>query len=462
MKGAKIIMLPLFFLSCQKDLKGKDYLITGVSDSVENLEKAITDSVGPFQAFVKLFLSRGLYEGEDFKMENEERNVILEFTEGGMKKLEDWKITVDELLIHFKQISEEKTGFEHFVFSRVKMKTEGKNSIKISSSPPLNSEDVKWAVKSILHFLILKKNNEPRGIFKIKEIGEKCVELERVNMSTDYINSIKIVVMENPEKVFSEFLKGNFHLIFPIPQIFLEFFKDVEEIAFNSYRIPYFIHFITFNPDRFSLLGDEIRGAILKGVDWREIIKNIYGEEKEDSIIPYEFNPSEAVKILERNGWQLKENKNIRERNGKKLRLIISFPSWWPSGRRLIFFVKNSLFKLGIEVHIKTLSTENFMQSLEQGNYGDLLLIMGNPGPRESSFSFWCYKTSSGYNPFSLKNRDFCLAVEKGNKNLLREMLLKYPPFIPLSSPPLTIAYTSQLFIPGEWARSFSFWRFIH
>ncbi len=84
---------------------------------------------------------------------------------------------------------------------------------------------------------------------------------------------------------------------------------------------------------------------------------------------PYEYNMVEAEKILDEAGWIKSPNKKIREKNGEKLKIQISYNTNNPTDRSISEFLQGEFLKVGIELDLLGEEDQTYKDRLRAGKF---------------------------------------------------------------------------------------------
>lgn len=174
-----------------------------------------------------------------------------------------------------------------------------------------------------------------------------------------------------------------------------------------------------------SLAHDEVRKALAYGVNRQEIIERVFQgkaeavyspflpltQEKSEDIKKYEFNPDEANKILEENGWKRAEN-GIREKDGTKLEIEISTLDW-PELAQTADILSSQWEKIGVKTTVNIMAVSDLQQNHIRPREYESILFGQITSFDPDLYSFWhsSQKRDPGLNLslFEDKNADSLL-----------------------------------------------------
>jgi peptide/nickel transport system substrate-binding protein len=123
----------------------------------------------------------------------------------------------------------------------------------------------------------------------------------------------------------------------------------------------------------------EIRLALTMAINREEILEGYFGEFatpavspispifKEyfnDKLKPIPYNPDEAKRILEKNGWRDSDNDGIIDKNGIPFKFKLTIATGRPHREFAAIIIKRDLKKIGIDVEIENLETSLFFSNL--------------------------------------------------------------------------------------------------
>lgn len=149
---------------------------------------------------------------------------------------------------------------------------------------------------------------------------------------------------------------------------------------------------ITLNASGTLLSDINLRKAIAHAINKEDISKGITDGIENIAEIPftkdsqffdlklnekYEFNREKANELLEKAGWRLNNKTNIREKNGKPLKLkYITYPSFDAVNDSIVTLIKSQLSEVGIDVEILNLEKMEWYQTYMKGDF-DISLWLG-------------------------------------------------------------------------------------
>lgn len=141
-------------------------------------------------------------------------------------------------------------------------------------------------------------------------------------------------------------------------------------------------------------LGDpQVRRALTLAIDRREL-QHILGMPPEIPVfdgIPtlglfrrgelppgLEYDPAEAVRLLEEAGWSDRDGHGVRDPGGRPLAIEL-IASTWGQGENAAVYVQDRLRDVGVEVEVRTLDLTIARERLYSGDFD--ALVLGTSGP---------------------------------------------------------------------------------
>ena len=230
------------------------------------------------------------------------------------------------------------------------------------------------------------------GRFKIVDINSNCISLEKnmqwrnIEKENSKITTIKVNIYPTMGEVFNSFKLGNVDLINTTTQNYQDY---IGTIGFNVTETPgRQFDFISLNCQDEILQDQYVRQAIRCAIDKNNIISTVYNNKKIVAEYPLDYgnyiyegtnssgyNPDQAKRILEENGWECSNNKWKKKVNGenKTLKIKLSVNKENEQRLQVTQIIKEQLENIGISVTIVKLSEEQYKNALEQKNYQMLI-----------------------------------------------------------------------------------------
>ncbi|MBU3968871.1 hypothetical protein KJ991_01505 [Patescibacteria group bacterium] len=280
-----------------------------------------------------------------------------------------------------------------------------------------------WSAVDPEQFVFSRFNIEPigSGPYKIKSIKSDSAGVSEYyilepfddySLNKPFISEIETRFYSNEKELNKAYEKGSIISMNTISPLRAEELKqDGERI--ETYPMPrVFAVFLNQNQAQI-FTNKEVRQALDVATDKEYIVKEIlnnYGEIAETPIPPgsiklkttesiknKSFSSTEdrvnaAVDILEKNGWKLSENKNIRTKKvGKKIESLefTMATSNIPELKNTAQLIQNMWEKIGIKVNLQFFETSNLNQDIIRPRKYDALLFGEIVGRDMDLFAFW-------------------------------------------------------------------------
>jgi peptide/nickel transport system substrate-binding protein len=241
-----------------------------------------------------------------------------------------------------------------------------------------------------------------------KESKIKFLTLERFDKFYDSdikINKITFNFYENWKDAIKAFERGENMGIGNLTPGKERFFTTKKDLVLHDFRIPQYMG-LFFNTRRFNLNNRNVRLAIAKSIDKRNIFK-VYGGPGRiiaSPILPGTLgykdikiglsNPQESISILKKEGYQ-KNNNGLFAKNGSALsfNLVIVDSQL---DKKIAEAVKGQLIKVGINIKIKALPLPNLQAEYIIPRKYDMILIGENLGLDPDPYPFWHSSQTKG------------------------------------------------------------------
>lgn len=273
-----------------------------------------------------------------------------------------------------------------------------------------------WEKISPEQFAFSQLNIEPvgSGPYKIKGVKinssgilEKydLVAFNDYALGEPYITNLTIKFYPNEQSLIDAYSGG---VVESINTISPENAKELESKNIRIERVPLpRIFGLFFNQNENAILANkEVRSALNMSLDREKIVNEIlsgYGIAINGPIPPkskyfdrtnneIEFNVTKAIEILEKNGWKLNEETNIREKTVKKVVTPLHFSistSDAPELKNVANILKEDWKKIGADVEIKVFEMGDLNQNVIRPREYDALLFGEIIGRDMDLFAFW-------------------------------------------------------------------------
>jgi len=285
-------------------------------------------------------------------------------------------IPIDELTFEFKLNSAIPTFFEAISFKILPAHLiTDMNRFNIASSDPY-----------------LNRNPVGTGIYKLAEVKDNEISLDFNNKhltNTPNIKNIKFKLFSDEKKAQEALIGGQVHAISSMDTDTirdLQSFDNIEvyksSTIYNQYWGLYFN--LSENGPK-SLQSIPLRSVIASGINRERILISLlnFGVEAKgpipetswaySSVPTFRFNKEKAIQTLQDEGWTLKENESIREKDGEQLKYQLFLVNN-PDRVKIAENIKQDLFDIGIEIEIIAKSKEQLVSENIVPRSFDLLL----------------------------------------------------------------------------------------
>jgi ABC-type transport system substrate-binding protein len=143
------------------------------------------------------------------------------------------------------------------------------------------------------------------------------------------------------------------------------------------------------------------------------------------NVKPVEFNPQEALKILQKAGWKDSDNNGILDKviNGKKTDLSITILEPLQDINKYLTVFKEDASKVGVEIKIKNVEWNSFVQLLDEKNFEAVRLAWGAGGVEWDPKQIWHSSSIKGAssNFISYSNPEVDRLIDQARKLYERE-----------------------------------------
>jgi len=175
--------------------------------------------------------------------------------------------------------------------------------------------------------------------------------------------------------------------------------------------------------DPHPILSDKsVRKAISYSLDYDSIIDNIFlGQGKrqasnvlpavtwayDPTILPYQYDPDAATKLLDEAGWVKDPVDSIRRKDGNKLALNLAVPAGNTTLQDLAVTVQDQLKTIGFEVSVESLEYGTLVQKLVSQQFDMVLITLEGLGADPNDDVLWhsIYDIpNAGFNAISYYN----------------------------------------------------------
>ena len=135
------------------------------------------------------------------------------------------------------------------------------------------------------------------------------------------------------------------------------------------------------------------RQAILEKIQFGQgevTVSNFYrfGRNYDGSIQPYPYNPEEASRLLDEAGWIDHDGDGLRDSDGVPFRFSLLISSGNRFGRSLGLFLREDLYKVGIEMEIRQLEWAAMLKLVQEHNFDAVSMAWATP-LEEDPYQVW-------------------------------------------------------------------------
>lgn len=275
-----------------------------------------------------------------------------------------------------------------------------KDTVKITLSEPVPFFEYNLTFPLLPNNYYLGENfyDSPKipigtGMFKIDSIDGSNIVLSKnekwwnIENKNSKIQKIQIKIYSEIGEVYNAFKLGNLD-IFTTSNVNLE--QYIGTIGYTNLEIKgRQFDYLSFNCDDDILSKPEVRKAIKYAIDRVNITSSIYNNQRYVSDFPLDYgnylyqeetngtgyNPEEAKKILQDNGWEYKYNRWQKVENYKTLRLNFNLTVNSSHEQRVAVAenIKAQLEQIGIKITLNKVSDVSYQKILQTKNY-DIIL----------------------------------------------------------------------------------------
>lgn len=309
------------------------------------------------------------------------------------------------------------------------------------------------------------------GIYKIKEINQNQIKLEKVN-STLKISEININICKDVKNMYLDFSKQEQDLIIT-QNVYYEDYIGTMGFNVDISKGREF-EYIAINNEKKILQNKEIRKAIAHAIDRKEIIYTVYNNKYNISNFPLDYgcylykqdekedmyNPNISKSILVKEGWTYKNGYWKKQNNILEFNLLVNQEK--ETRVSVAELIKEQLKKSGIKINIIKVNTNSFNNYVKNKNYD--IILTGNIVPIYPDLnSYFGENNLSNYRNeeinTTLKEIPYIEDKEllKQKYNMIIEIYNNEMPFISLYNNSNFILYSKDLKgdISGNWYNIF-------
>jgi peptide/nickel transport system substrate-binding protein/microcin C transport system substrate-binding protein len=135
---------------------------------------------------------------------------------------------------------------------------------------------------------------------------------------------------------------------------------------------------------------------------------------------PVEFNPKEALRILNQAGWRDSDKDGILDKilNGTKTDLSLTLMEPSQDMMKILTIYKEEARKIGVEINLKNIEWNSFVKLLDERNFDAVRLAWGAGGVDWEPKQIWHTKSSegAGSNFISYSNSEVDKLIDESRK----------------------------------------------
>src|SRR3989338_6247260 len=292
------------------------------------------------------------------------------------------------------------------------------NNLTLNILPRHIWQDVKPVNFALSDFNLKPIGSGPYKFKKLKKDSNgriKSYELESSDNFYDgrpYIDNIGLKFYDSEDEMIDEYNKNNMESMAFVSANNLKKIKFKKRLNVEELKLPRYFG-VFFNQNESKILSDKnVRLALSHGTNKKDLINKILdGKALEvnspitegvlgtsDDIKKYDYDIDKAKKFLADSGWGNPDNKGILNKTEKtksiksepvteRLTLRLTTPSW-SELTNVANLLKEQWAKIGVELTIEVLPTQDLQQIIKDRNYQMLLfgeVLNIDPDP----FSLW-------------------------------------------------------------------------
>lgn len=339
---------------------------------------------------------------------------------------------------------------KHTVILKLKNKyAQFLNNLTLNILPQHIWENVKPVNFALSDFNLKPIGSGPYKFKKLKKnsVGRiKSYELESNKNFYDgrpYIDNIEIKFYDSEDEMINEYNKNSIENMAFVSANNLKKVKFKKRLNIEELKLPRYFG-VFFNQGETKILSDKnVRLALSYGTDKKELIDKILdgrgletnspmmGEVLDitDDVKKYNYDPDKAKKLLADSGWGNPDDKGVLNKTEKtkskkdkptteKLILRLTTPTW-SELTNVANLLKEQWAKIGVELVIEVLPTQDLQQIMKERSYQMLLfgeILNIDPDP----FSLWhsSQKRDPGLNLALYDNKSVDDLLEKARQTL--------------------------------------------
>lgn len=228
------------------------------------------------------------------------------------------------------------------------------------------------------------------GAFKLIQIDDKKIVLEKNDEYFKGMPQIDKIFFEinNPSIIWAKLLRGEIDCTRNVSKPLLKEIKKADFLKTYDIMEPCF-YMLFFNCQNELFKDKRIRQALNYAIDKELLIKNVlmgYGEICNSPILPnskfcnrnikpYEYDPQQALKILEELGWIMNKEDGFLYKEGKIFEFNCILVPGYIDVLNTVINMQQQLDNIGIKMEIKMLKSVEDFYTIKQNNNWDCFFV---------------------------------------------------------------------------------------
>lgn len=312
------------------------------------------------------------------------------------------------------------------------------NNLTLNILPQHIWENIKPVNFALSDFNLKPVGSGPYKFKKLKKdsIGRvKSYELESNNNFYDgrpYIANIEIKFYDSEDEMINEYNKNGVENMAFVSANNLKKVKFKKRLKIEELKLPRYFG-IFFNQGETKILTDKnVRLALNHATNKKELIDRILDGKGLETNSPmmgevlditgdvkkYDYDPEKARQLLANSGWSNPDDKGVLSNKKERLTLRLTTPTW-SELTNVANLLKEQWAKIGVELLIEVLPTQDLQQLMKERSYQMLLfgeILNIDPDP----FSLWhsSQKRDPGLNLALYDNKSVDDLLEKARQTL--------------------------------------------
>lgn len=461
-KYVTLFLITIFLFSCERAPEIKEpFSLTGASsaDAKRLLPLFASDSASAdisgriFNGLTKYDKDLNIVGdlAESWQISRDGREIIFHLRKG--VKWHDGKpFTSEDVVFTYKAITDPKnpTPYSSNYGPVKEVKAVDKYTVKVVYEKPFAPALESWGMGILPKHLLEGKelfnssmNRFPIGTgpYKMKEwiTGQRII-LER---NKDYFEGVPFFekfinrIIPDPSTMFMELRFGGIDYMALSPAQYKYYGqKSYFKKYFNVYIYPSFGYtYIGYNLKHPLFSEKKVRQAIAHAINKKEIIEGVllgYGKPCTGPFPPaswaynpyvkdFEYNPEKAKKIFYQLGWRIGQD-GVLTKDGKKFSFTILVNQGNEARLKTAQIIKEQLKKVGIEIKIRVLEWQSFLELVTKRQFQAVLLGWSLSRDPDLFDIFHSSKTHPGqFNFVSYKNSEVDSLLENARQILDRQ-----------------------------------------